>query len=89
MTTSTSDANRYAEPAGSRRSPAHWQLDLNYTQNVRVGPRMTLQIASDVFNVFDKQTGYSFQPAVHNSEFGKPRSYFDPRRFQLAARLRF
>jgi hypothetical protein len=42
-----------------------------------------------VFNVFDKQTGYSFQPAVHNSEFGQPRSYFDPRRFQLAARLRF
>ena len=35
LTTSTSDANRYAEKAGSRRSPAHYQLDLNYTQNIR------------------------------------------------------
>ncbi len=33
--TTTSDPNRYAEPAGSRRSDAHYQMDLNYTQNIR------------------------------------------------------
>ena len=88
LTTSTSDASRFAEPAGSRRSPSHWQLDLNYTQNFRIS-RLNLQIAGDLFNVFDRQTGYNFQPAVHNSQFGQPRLYFDPRRFQLAARLQF
>ena len=85
----TSDTNRYAEPAGSRRSGSHWQLDLNYTQNFRLADRMTLQIAADLFNVANTQTGYNIQPAFHNSTFGQPRSYFDPRRFQLAARLKF
>jgi len=88
LTTSTSDTSRFAEPAGSRRSPSHWQLDLNYTQNFRIS-RLNLQIAGDLFNVFDRQTGYNFQPSVHNSQFGQPRLYFDPRRFQLAARLQF
>ena len=87
--TSTSDTNRYAEPAGSRTTDPHWQLDLNYTQNFRVAGRLNLQIAGDLFNVFDKQTGYDPQPSVHNSAFGEPRKYFDPRRFQVAARLRF
>jgi hypothetical protein len=87
--TSTSDSNRYAEPAGSRRTDAHWQLDLNYTQNFRLPNRMNLQIAGDLFNVFDKQTGYNPQPSVQSSVFGQPRNYWDPRRFQLAARLRF
>jgi hypothetical protein len=89
LTTSTSDSNRNAEPAGSRITDAHWQLDLNYTQNIRVGPRFTLQLVGDVFNVFDKQTGYNIQPSVHDSAFGRPRSFFDPRRFQVAARVQF
>jgi hypothetical protein len=89
LTTSTSDTSRYAEPAGSRRSDAHWQLDLNYTQNIKLSSRYNLQLAGDLFNVFNEQTGYNIQPAFHNSEFGKPRSYYDPRRFQLAARFQF
>jgi hypothetical protein len=89
LTTSTSDTARYAERAGSRRSPAHWQLDLNYTQNIRVAPRLNLQLAGDLFNVFDKQTGYDYQPSLHSSVFGEPRAYYAPRRFQLAARLQF
>ena len=89
LTTSTSDTNRYAEQAGSRRSASHWQLDLNYTQNIRVAPRMNVQIAGDLFNVFDRQTGYDYQPSVHNSQFGRARAYYSPRRFQLAARLQF
>jgi hypothetical protein len=89
LTTSTVETNRYAEPAGSRRSPAHYQLDLNYTQNFKVGRRATFQVTGDAFNVFDKQTGYSFEPRSLNSAFGTPRLYFDPRRFQLAARFLF
>jgi hypothetical protein len=87
--TSTSDSNRYAEPAGSRRTDPHWQMDFNYTQNIRLANRMTLQIAGDLFNAFNRQTGYNIQPSMQNSQFGLPRHYFDPRRFQLAARLRF
>jgi hypothetical protein len=89
LTTSTVETNRYAEPAGSRRSPAHYQFDLNYTQNFKLGKRATFQLTGDVFNVLDKQTGYSFEPRSLNSAFGTPRLYFDPRRIQLAARFLF
>ena len=87
--TSTTDSNRYAEPAGSRRTGAHSQLDLNYTQNVRLSSRLQLQFVGDLYNVFDKQTGYNPQPSVHSSVFGQPRNYYEPRRFQIAARLKF
>jgi hypothetical protein len=50
---------------------------------------MNLQIDADLFNVFDNQTGYNFQSAVHASDYNTPRNYFDPRRFQLAAKFRF
>ncbi|MGA7616771.1 MAG: TonB-dependent receptor [Thermoanaerobaculia bacterium] len=88
LTSSRSDTNRYAEPAGSRTSPAHYQLDLDYTQNIPIH-NLNLQLIGDVFNLFDKQTGYSPQPAVHSSLFGQPRLRFAPRRFQLAVRLQF
>jgi hypothetical protein len=89
LTTSTVETNRYAEPAGSRRSPSHYQVDLNYTQNFKLGSRATFQLTGDVFNVFDKQTGYSFEPRSLNSAFGTPRLYFDPRRIQVMARFLF
>lgn len=87
--TSTSDTNRYGEKAGSRRTPTHYQLDLNYTQSWRFAARLNAQVALDLFNVFDNQTGYNYQPSVHSSTFGTPRSYFDPRRIQIAFRLQF
>ena len=89
LTTNTSDSNRYAEPAGSRRTPSHWQLDLNYTQNIRLQQRLNFQIVGDLFNVFNRQTGYDYQPNQHGANFGTARQFFDPRRFQLAARLQF
>jgi hypothetical protein len=89
LTTNTSDTNRYTEPAGSRRSPTHKQLDLNYTQDVVLPGRLRLQFAADLFNVFDVQTGYNNQPSVHSAVFGVPRNYFDPRVLQLVARIRF
>lgn len=87
--TSTSDTNRYAEKAGSRRTPTHYQMDLNYTQGLRFLKRYNAQVAIDLFNVFDKQTGYNYQPSVHAATFGTPRSYYSPRRIQVAARLQF
>jgi hypothetical protein len=89
LTTSTSDSNRYAEPAGSRRSPSHYQLDLNYTQSFRVGKWTNLQAVVDLFNVFNKQTGYNINPQAHSSTFGEARNYYDPRRVQIAFRVRF
>jgi hypothetical protein len=89
LTTSTSDLNRYAEKAGSRRTPTHNQLDLNYTQNFRFATRYNFQVALDLFNVFNTQTGYNYQPSVHTTTFNTPRSYFDPRRLQIAARFQF
>ena len=89
LTTSTSETNRYAEKAGLRRSPAHWQLDLNYTQDIRLASRVNLQLAADLFNVFNEQTGYNFEPRRSFAAFGRPRNYYDPRRLQVAARLQF
>ena len=89
LTSSTSDTSRFAEPAGSRRSPSHAQVDLNYTQNVRLRGRAAAQIAFDLFNVGNKQTGYNFQSAFHTSNFGEPRNHFDPRRVQVALRVQF
>jgi len=89
LTGSTSDTSRYAEEAGSRRTDSHWQLDLNYTQNFRLGEKIRFQIVADLFNVFNEQTGYNIDSKVHNAAFGDPRDYWDPRRLQVAARLIF
>ena len=84
----TGETIKFAEPAGSRRAPSHHQLDLDYTQNIPVAG-LNLQLSADVFNLFDKQTGYAIQPKVHSASFGQPTSYWQPRRFQLAARIQF
>jgi hypothetical protein len=89
LTTSTSNTNRYAEPAGSRRADAHWQMDLKYVQDFRLADRITLQLVGDLYNVFNNQTGYNINPEFNSPLFGQPRSYFDPRRFEVTARLRF
>jgi hypothetical protein len=64
LTTSTSDTNRYAEPAGSRRTPPTTQADLNYTQNFPMPRGLNLQLLVDLFNVFNNQTGYSYEARV-------------------------
>ncbi len=82
-------AGAIAEPAGSRRTDPHYQLDLNYTQTIRVAPRLNTQIVADLYNVFDKQTPYNYNPSFHAATFMKPQSFFAPRRFQLAVRVQF
>lgn len=88
--TSTSlAASRFAEPAGSRRSPSHWQLDLNYTQEFKLGSMPTLKFRADLFNVTDRQTGYRYQPYDFAADFGQARSNFLPRRLQFSVRMDF
>ncbi len=89
LTSSLSDTSRYAEPAGSRTTSDHYQLDLNYTHNFKLGDRYNLQVRADLFNVFDQQTGYNIQNKRNSANFGDPRDFFDPRRFQLMVKFEF
>ena len=78
---------RYAERAGSRRSPSHWQVDLSYDQDVGFPGRARLRLRVDLFNLFDRQTGYNMNPYVRDATFGVPRNRFDSRRLQVSIRL--
>jgi carboxypeptidase family protein len=64
LTGSTNDANRYAEAAGSRRTSAYYDADLNYTQNFPLTRGINLQLALDVFNVTNNQAGYNYENRI-------------------------
>ena len=122
LTTSTSDTDRYAEPAGRRRSSAHNQMDLRYTQDLPSYRSVTLQLELDLYNIYNKQTPYNFETRVGSIGTCTPtsvdpnttapcpagffttglggnlaylskapfaKSSYDPRLYQLAARVRF
>ena len=89
LTTSTSDTDRFAEQAGSRRSEMHAQLDLNYTQNFKLYKNYTVQVLADLYNVTNSQTGYAIMPSIHSPLYGTPQSWYAPRRLQLMARFQF
>ena len=89
LTSSTSDTIRFSEPAGSRTSDSHYQLDLNYLQNFRVYDRVNIQARVDVYNVTDNQTGYNIQKSINSADYGEPRSFYNPRRFQFTLRVQF
>ena len=74
---------RYAEPAGSRRSASHWQLDLSYSQPFRLPAGMEAKLRLDLFNLFDRQTGYNANPYSRDATFGEARNHFDSRRVQV------
>jgi hypothetical protein len=118
---SASETNRYAENAGSRRSPNSYNIDFNYTQNIPVPMGLNVQLAFDVFNVTDNQVGYNYETRIGsllttrtdvptvpfpdsitpqilsanginpNARIQEPfaRSFYAPRRYQLALRLQF
>jgi hypothetical protein len=67
-------------------------LDLKYIQNFplrKLSSRANLQLVFDVYNVFDNQTGYNFQPSMTSAAFNTPRSYYDPARLHVTARFQF
>jgi hypothetical protein len=86
---STSEFLRFAEPAGSRTTPSHWQLDIKYTHNFQFGDQHSVQLVADIFNLFDNQTGYNYNPYTTSSTSFEPRSWFKPRLIRLSARYRF
>lgn len=89
LTGSSSDTSRFAEPAGSRRTKAHFQMDLNYTQDIKVMGDYNIQLSADLFNALNSQTGYNIQNKVNSLGFGDPRSFYNPRRLQLAVKAQF
>jgi hypothetical protein len=89
LTSSVSDVDKYAEPAGSRRAPGHAQLDLNYTQRIGFLKRYSGQVEADVFNIFNSQTGYNIDPNFHDAGFSQPQSFYLPRRLEVTLRLTF
>ena len=86
---STTDTNRYSEGAGSHVTSPHYQLDLNYTQIFWKTKRFKLEGQVDVYNVFNKQTGYNIQSNVHTSNLGLAQTFYAPRRTQLGVRFLF
>jgi hypothetical protein len=89
LTTSTSDTSRFAEPAGTHRTDGHYQLDLNFTQSFEFGSRVNAQVLLDLYNVTNNQTGYNIQNAFHSANYSNPRTFYDPRRFQVAFKVQF
>ena len=90
--TSTSDTNRYAEPAGSRTTRPHYQLDLNYTQTFWQLKTTSLEAAVDLYNTFNRQTGYNPATSINGTAaalLGQPTSFYSPRRMQASVRLLF
>jgi hypothetical protein len=85
----SSNTIRYAEPAGSRREASHWQLDLNYAQSFNLSNDLVLKFTADVYNVFDNQTGYNYDPVVSSSTFGQAQTLINPRRVQLTVNVGF
>ena len=85
----SSDTIRYAEHAGSRREASHWQLDLNYAQSFDVSDEVVLKFRAEVYNVFNKQTGYDYDPILSSTTFGEARNLINPRRVQLSVNLAF
>jgi hypothetical protein len=89
LTSSTSDTARYSEPAGSHRSDAHAQLDLNYTQELPFLKRYRAGVVFYIYNVSNSQTGYNINPNFDSALYKLPDSYFDPRRLEMTVRLNF
>lgn len=89
LTGSSSDTSRFAEAAGSRRTKAHFQMDLNYTQDIKVLDGYNIELSANLFNALNSQTGYNIQNKVNSLGFGDPRSFYNPRRLQLAVKAQF
>ena len=87
--TSRSDSNRYMEPAGSRRTDPHYQMDVSYTQTFWQARGMTLRGQLEVFNLFNRQTGYDIQASMHLANPGVAQAAFAPRRTQVGVTFLF
>ena len=76
--------------------PAHYQVDLNYTQTFWKSKNMVLSGMVDVYNVFNRQTPVSYVQAwgtasatVPSATYGTVNAYISPRRTQLGVKFLF
>ena len=69
FTGSGNETDRYAEPAGRRRTPSQTDVDLDYTQTFGLTHGLNFQIAVDVFNLLNRQTGYNYEERVQALKF--------------------
>lgn len=86
---SFSNTIRFAEPAGSRREPDHYQIDLRYIQTFYLGSIFELDLQLDAFNVFNHQTGYDIDPVQDSPTYGQPNNFWPGRVLRLGASLTF
>ena len=59
----------------------------SHQSNLPIHSGLNLQLIADVFNVYNKRTGYNPQPSLNSALFGVPQNAFDPRTFQLQAKV--
>jgi hypothetical protein len=97
------DSNRFTDrtPGQGRNTHAGDNfagLDLRVTRYILLGERLKLQLIGEAFNLFNRtnfavynNTEYSLvgTELVRRADFGTPRDTFDPRIFQLAAKILF
>ena len=46
-------------------------------------------ITAYVYNVFNQQTGYNIQPNFNSANYGKPDTFYFPRRLELLLKFNF
>lgn len=73
-------ANRYLEPAGSRRLPSLTTMDLLLSYNLKLGGATSVRLEGKVSNLFDTQTATSVNQLMYLDSYvdGNPKSEMGP-----------
>jgi len=76
------------EPRGSRRLASQSILDLRVSKTLRFGDAGHVELLLDVLNLLDDTAEEALvSDVLAASTFGRPRSFVDPRRAMIGARL--
>jgi len=78
------------EQRGARRLSSQSILDLRVSKRLRLGDAGSLELLLDVLNALDETAEEALvSDVLAASTFGRPRSFADPRRAMIGARLHF
>jgi hypothetical protein len=78
------------EQRGARRLSSQSILDLRVSKTLRFGDAGSLELLLDVLNLLDDTAEESLvSDVLAATTFGQPRSFVDPRRAMIGARLHF
>ena len=78
------------EQRGARRLLSQSILDLRVSKRLRLGDAGSLELLLDVLNALDDTAEEALvSDALAAATFGRPRSFVDPRRAMIGARLHF